>query len=109
MSNLTEIDQTAQPGGDVTDDDGDEDGDDGQEAAEQHGAKDHHGEGQHGDANHLAIKHLGGQAGHVGGNRCQLQTDDRDNGAHRRRREYHVDPLVAKQFDQAGNSHEQQA
>ena len=84
---------------DIAADDCDQDRDDGQELAEQHAAQhrhaERHAEGDDRRGGHIVAHDLTGGRGRA----RQLQTDQRHDRAHRRRRQHDVDPFGAAFVD----------
>ena len=103
------VHQVQSNGGEVAADHGDEEGDDGEELAEEDGAEDGHtqGDGKDGDVG------AGGEvgAGLAGGDGVagQLQADEGHHGAHGGGGQDDVDPLGAELPDEEGQQAAQQA
>ena len=86
--------------------------DDRQEATEQHGTEYRYRQRDQRNQHGFAVGRTafsGQQAGHIGGDTRQLQTNDGDNRAHRCRGEHHVEPAGARAFHNQRHDAEQHA
>ena len=112
---LFKLYESEEPSDHVTGDETDQDRDDLHKPAEQHIAQDDDRQGQDRDGH---VTWIGGPVHgrvqiiradpscHLRGYRHELETDQRDNGSHRGRREDDIDPLRADGFDQQGEEGE---
>ena len=83
-----------------------------QEAAEQHRTKYRHRQRYHRNNNGFAVGGLTvgwQQPGHISRHTRQFEADNRHDGAHRRRREHHIQPAGTGFFDNKGDEAEQHA
>ena len=104
-----EVDDARCIGDDVTRNDADEDGDDGEEAAKRDGGEDRDGERGDRDEDDGRIRLGIGQTCHLRCRRHELKSDDGDDRAHRGGREDHVDPARADGMDDEAHEAEDDA
>ena len=96
---------------DIAGNDTDQNRNDGNKSAAQHGGKNRDHQGEHGDNNSRFIRHtlrFTDETRHTHGKRRKLQTDDGDNGTHRCRREKNINPGRPDFIDQERKDDERQ-
>ena len=89
---IRKIDDPRGEGDHIAEYDADQDGDDGEKASERDGCKDGNRKRCDGDKDNRGIGLVPRESRHARRRRHELQTDDRDDRAHRRGREDDVDP-----------------
>ena len=107
--NRLEVDHAHEGSKDIAADYAEENRNDAHEAAEGNGADDADSQRKHGNRDAGGVDVVAGEAGHIGSNRCKLQADYGNDGAHSSRREDDINPFCADLVDDEGEEHEQQA